>query len=542
MRSPGVALAWEIWRQGRRWAWCVAGIIAVCSLVAVVIPDKQSVLENLEGLFVFLMIWTMILVFGVFHYAEFNPRKNWHGFPYRNFVLPVPTWMLVAVPMFLGLISVELVYVAWAKLVFSPLGRSIGFWPAAALGSGIICYQALVWSLAGFRIARMVVLVLAGIIFLQLTLMPFAAELFNMEQARVVTALTVAFPGLAIVAFLGGWFSVEKQRRGGGRGRGWLKARIGQFIDAMPRRRKGFGSSAEAQFWFEWRRAGLLLPICVGAVLLMIFGPVSWFTRSDADATLWTLGWALGLPILLAVNIGKGFVKPDFWSGDIALAPFVAVRPLASGEWVVTKMKVAALGVVIAWLLVLAFLSLWLPLWANCTQLKELWDTFIVLHNPLSAGVILILLVMLAMVLTWRGMVGGLWLGLSGNKKLYVGAAGTHAVVLIVVILGITFWLKHFQWRELERYVSWLGWGLTIAVMCKLWLAVFSWNKISAGRVGRYALIWAVGTGGLVALVMLVCPNVFWLKHLLILAALLPVPLARLGLAPLALAKNRHRQ
>lgn len=52
----------------------------------------------------------------------------------------------------------------------------------------------------------------------------------------------------------------------------------------------------------------------------------------------------------------------------------------------------------------------------------------------------------------------------------------------------------------------------------------------------------------MVALVwLLFCPNLFffshlrWLKYLLILGALLAFPLARIGLAPLALAHNRRR-
>ena len=423
------------------------------------------------------MVCTFFLVFGIFHFAEFNPRKNWHGFPYRLFTLPVPTWLLVGVPMVLGLISVEIVYLAWAKLVFAPLGNDITFWPAASLGSGIICYQALVWSLAGFRITRILSLGFAGIVFLQLAIMPFASELFHVNQPEVVTTLTFLFPALAFAAFLGGWFSVERQRRGGGRGRGWLKLQIAKLVDILPRREKSFASPTAAQFWFEWRRAGLLLPISVGSVLLLIFIPISWFTRTDPSSTLFTLGWALALPIILATVIGKGFAKPDFWSADMAVPPFLAVRPLASGEMIVTKMKVAALSVAISWLLVLAFLGLWLPSWPNSSDLKDLWGALAIIHNSLLLYAILGLLLLLLMLLSWRAMVSSFWIGLSGNTKRFVSAALLHTIAFSILIWAIVFWVNHFDSKQLERYISWLSLTLILAVLLKLWLAAFAWKK-----------------------------------------------------------------
>src|SRR5690349_2325639 len=99
MYSPIMALAWEIWQRGRRSVWLVAGIIAFSSLLSLGAPGQVRAFENAEAVYIFLMVCSFFLVFGIFHYAEFNPRKNWHGFPYRLFALPVPTWILVALPM-----------------------------------------------------------------------------------------------------------------------------------------------------------------------------------------------------------------------------------------------------------------------------------------------------------------------------------------------------------------------------------------------------------------------------------------------------------
>jgi hypothetical protein len=541
MNSPVSALAWEIGRRGRIGILIVAAIVSSCALYNVLVPISASASGAREGILIFLMILSFALVFGIYHYAEFNPRNNWHGFPYRLFTLPVSTWTLVTLPMVLGLVSVELLYLAWAKLVFEPIGIVINLWPGIVLGSGVVCYQCLVWSLAGFRIVRIVVLALMGMVLMDIAILPSMVEMVKWAPDKVRVVLRLLLAGLTTAAFVGGWFSVETQRHGGGRGKGWIKAFLGRMIDLLPRRRSGFASASAAQFWFEWRRAGLILPVCTGAVLLLIFVPVSWFNRNSEEATLWMLGWAVVLPIILAMVIGKGFGKPDFWSRDMSLPPFLTVRPLASGEMVVIKMKVAATSVAVAWPLVIGFLALWLTGWANTVSIKELSDAMMILQGPLASGVTLLLILILAMVLTWRGMVGSLWSGLAGSIRLAVVEFSLNVIMVALIIWRVVSWLDHFEWQKLEEYVWWMGWLLVLAVLLKIWGAAFSWRKITRRRVWKYILVWSVGTCTFVVLALLICPDIFWLKHLLILAALLPFPLARLGLAPLSVERNRHR-
>src|SRR5207245_598957 len=105
--------------------------------------------------------------------------------------------------------------------------------------------------------------------------------------------------------------------------------------------------------------------------------------------------------------------------------------------------------------------------------------------------------------------------------------------------------------------LSWFEWVLACAVMAKFWMATFSWRRIASARVRKYMLIWSGGTFVLIALALLIWArgtlvllliqlgflpmDVYRVKYLLILIALLTIPVARLGLAPLSLARNRHR-
>ena len=95
----------------------------------------------------------------------------------------------------------------------------------------------------------------------------------------------------------------------------------------------------------------------------------------------------------------------------------IGVRPLATNELVAIKLKVAARSAAIAWLIVLVFLALWLPLWANLDGLAMIRVGFWMAygHSVHPQYAIAALIVLGGMLLTWKFLVGGLWIGLSGT-------------------------------------------------------------------------------------------------------------------------------
>src|SRR5580692_5737040 len=119
MSSPLATLAWEIWRRGRRLAWLALGGLAFCVVVRLTVPERLVSSEGVHTVYGLLMVLSFLLVMGIFNYTEYNATREWHGFPYRLFVLPIRTWRLVTLPMLLGVVSVELLYAAWIKLVWA---------------------------------------------------------------------------------------------------------------------------------------------------------------------------------------------------------------------------------------------------------------------------------------------------------------------------------------------------------------------------------------------------------------------------------------
>jgi len=553
-------MIWEIWARNRGLVWLVIGITLFACLFNLVLPES---IRTAEGNRTFdahaaitllnfqLATASVLLILAIFSCTEFNSRKGSTGFPDRLFTLPVRSLQLVAVPIVLGVAAIELICAVWVKLVFIP--GDLAKWFAVLSGTYMVLYQTILWTLPGLRALRMIVLGLMANIFIFISYLPrFSINSRNFTGLSE-RALIVGFVGLALIGFLVAWIYIARGRSSAGSSRASLTVLLERLGDRLHGRDKVFSSAGAAQLWFEWRRYGFLLPVLVGVLCLVVIAPLSWSLRNEPAATLRILITALAMPVILALPVGKGFSKPDFWSKDLSLPAFVAVRPLATEEMVVIKMEAAALSAGISWMLVLAFVSLWLPLWANIDSLKPIRLAAMRIYGQ-SVYVIAALCILAAVFLTWRFLVSGLWIGLSGNRKLFAASAlpyGLTPLVLLPVVLlfGPNSALRVWIHDDPDRLLSLLEWIAIVALIAKCSLAALSWGRISPQRVRQYWLIWLGSTICLIALAMLVWSgvrnvlplDVYRLRNVLILGALFVMPFARLGLAPSFLAKNRHR-
>jgi hypothetical protein len=293
-----------------------------------------------------------------------------------------------------------------------------------------------------------------------------------------------------------------------------------------------------------------VLPVLVGGVLVAVIAPFSWFARDDASGSLRLLLGTLATPILLAIPVGMAFARPVFWSEDLSLPAFIAIRPLTDEQIVGSKMKVAAVSAGIAWLLVVCFIGVWLSIWANIDAVSQLaiqWWAFHE-HSVLSVYGTVALILMAGVVLTWRFLVSRLWSGLSGSRPLFMASVMS---ALLVVIAGMVFAVDRLPGWVLDdpARMGSVVWLLSIAVVVKCGLAAYSWRRPSTRHLQQYLLVWAAATTCLLTLTMLlwgvvriyVALDVYRFQSLMILVALLAVPLGRVGLVPSRLAQNRHR-
>ena len=331
MRSPTIALLWDIWRRKRRSVWVIAGLTVVSWILdfsaSVGRPQggsERTPLNDLLGMLSFLVL------FGIFNYTEFSGDTGLGRFPRRLFTLPVSSLRLVAVPILGGIASVELVYLLWMERL-SGGGLTSPLFVGVLLAAFMVFYQAVLWTLARLGPLRLVVLGAIGTALFGIGLLPSFPP-SPPPPWRSETVLTVLTTGLAVVAFLLAWRHVARLRSGGGRERHRLGSLVGRVADAWPRRRSGFASPAAAHFWFEWRSSGMALPALVGGVLLVVNVPFSWLVRHDPGETMRLLLGTLATPIVLAIPAGMAFSRPTLWSDDLSVPSFMAVRPL-SAHW-----------------------------------------------------------------------------------------------------------------------------------------------------------------------------------------------------------------
>jgi hypothetical protein len=549
IRSPIAALIWEIWLKNRKWIWAVIAMNLFCWLVNAVWPDHFALTSTLS-------FTSWIFVFGIFNDTETRPEKVSIGFPTRFFTLPVSSLKLVAVPMALGVVSIEAVYLASVALVFRHSTDSNPLWTAMLMGVFMVLYQTTLWTLARYGSVRTIALGVISIIFLVIGFAPSFPRLSLTASAfeRVWTARLLA---LAVISFLATWAYVARQRSGGGRTRRNAKVLLNRTPDAAPAPEAKFGSPMAAHFWFEWRGSGVILPRIIGMTLLLVIAPLSWTLRGEPGGTLRMLIAIAAMPIALALPVGKAFSKPSFWSAELSLPAFLSVLPLTNSQMVAIRMAVAAASTAVSWLLVLVFIAVWLPLWGNVESLRFIRAGFSRLYGPsvYSESVIVALAVVAGIVLTWRFLVDSLWIGLSGSRALFTvsalpyGLLGPVGLIAFIKLLhgddAAPSWIQ----RNLDRLVPDLLWfGIVVAIL-KFGVSACCWRTLGGKGFRQYLPLWAGCTFCLMALAGMLWsglrdalpPTLHSVGNLLLVIALSTVPLGRLGLAPLSLARNRHR-
>lgn len=483
MRSPSGALLWEIgWRHRG-----VLGLILAMTAVGRLLGGAgSSVAADL------LRMLSFLLLFGIFL----------GRIPPRAFVLPISSLRLAAVPMLAGLTSIELLYLLWLGPVSSGEAPGIAL-NAALLGALLMSSQAAMWTLERLGPLKFIVTGLLAVVAFSISLA---------ESKGRLTVFVAVFTGLV---FAGVWRYIANARSGAGRTSFALPALV-------PQRHRAFASPGAAQFWFEWRSSGIVLPLLMAGVILMVVAPLSWLVRNDGGDTVRLLMGVLISPVVIAMAVGVGFARPTFWSDDLAMPAFVAVRPLDDEDFVAVKVKVAAASAVVSWLLVLAFLGLWLTAWGPRDALSRL-----------GIGVLVILA---GMILTWRFLVSRLWSGLAGSRLLFFGSAGVFGVAAIAALVFDGYRLPAWVLGDSARMRVAVALA-TVAVIAKCGLAAYVWHHVVGHYRRQYLLVWVGATAAVTALAF----DLFRFQTLPILLALLAVPLARVGLAASSVARNRHR-
>ncbi len=156
-----------------------------------------------------------------------------------------------------------------------------------------------------------------------------------------------------------------------------------------------------------------------------------------------------------------------------------------------------------------------------------------------------VLLVVGPVLVTWRMLVVSLWAGLTGRTWVVVVQTILISFVGLQLMYEMTLWNADLARRE--RILDALPWVVGTVVVLKFIAAGYSLTllcrhkEIGSTQLGVLLGVWLLVAVTLFGLLAWLIPSSVMPRYGLALGVVLFLPLARLAVAPLALAWNRHR-
>ncbi len=540
---PAAAIAWEF-RQRHRWGLiALVGYLLILAVLKLLVVARAVPLHlNSPESFAFVVLVPLTATFtyflAVFTFGlEGDLAARQSMYPARMFTRPVTTAALAGLPMLYGTAAMMILWLATRLFALWPWAVEVPIiWPAFLAASLLAWTQALTWMpypLPGLRII---------IVVLWLWIIDAIALLALHFQAHESLMLLILVPQLPL-AYLAARFAVARARRGDVPDWRGAFAWLPRITRIQSRRRGHFRSHGSAQAWFEWRRNGRSLPAWV-AILLPFELALLW----AADAT--ALVFEVLLIVLLTPPVMATFAaamvsrsSPNA-SDSLGVTPFIATRPLTTGELISAKLKMTAWSTLAAWVLVLVAVPLALELSGTSAVLLERWRRLNEVVGTPRAAVALLLILSGCIAATWKQLVQSLYIGLTGRESLIKGIAFL-ALVFLFFVGPIAEWV--IDNRHLGELWSALPLIFAVLVGFKMiaatWIVVRLYRSrlVSDRTLVTGAAFWCVAVLALYGVLVWLLGTPHFPHYLLMLLAILAFPLARLSAAPLALAWNRHR-
>ncbi len=545
MKTPSIAIAWEIWRKNR---WALVVVLAAIPasfllriLLGPWIPEMVKVWEFL------LILLSTVIVFWSFCFTEMDARGRNLGFPSRMFVLPVRTWKLVSYPVLYGTGSILLFYFLWSGVVWLQweveVPRAIRLCHVSLLAAMMVSMQAIIWALHRFNWTRMIALGAVGSL--------LGGGLIDIELENWLSrrGLVILSGFVFLLAYLSALWAVDRDRRG--EWLGGLERFYQRIFDALPWRRTPFASLPHAQFWMEWQRRGWWIAGGMAVMLACSLGIFPMATALYMDSTMTLISFS-GLPIAAlwcAACAGMHLAKSDLWSPELALHPVTSMRPISTGEVVLAKLKVAAAVTVLAWI---SLAALAWPAMQAARGLAHLngdvitfWAKFPANHPALTHWASNPVVILTALGVTWHAMAQGMCPALAGRPRKNIWAVGL-GLFLFGIVVTATHWLYRHP-HQLPAALAALPW-ITAAILAWKWasaaraFARADRGKCYSRKQWRGLLwIWAGLTAGVAASAFLGCSAHEIPVPIILFLAVWLLPGGELSSCAENLAENRHR-
>jgi hypothetical protein len=543
MRSVPAAIAWQLWASCR-WVWIALGccflvIVALCQ----VLPENPTAMVVRACLALPAMVALWVVFIMVMFQAEADLAGKETLFPRWMLILPVTTRALVAWPMLFGAGAMLTAWLAIGQFVLRTMKPELPLgWPAMVMIACFAWSQGLAWSPFGLRWLRVIVItavigcVVALTVLLRLADLP-AAMLFVTPAATIPAAYVVAVRGLS------------RARRGDDPDWQVRLEKIRGFARRIPRCAPPFRSASQAQRWFEWQMHASGLPLLVGLgvpVLSALIYCASFVPPSEKIRMIWQPATLLLFPSLVAFFGTMGFGAFTSSHKELSVtSSFLATRPMNCADFVRAKFQTALVVVLITYAIVVPVFLLLAICTGDIGGLKMAWDACCHTLSPMETVAAGLIALLLLPALNWRLIADNMFSGLTGRKWIVIAQAAVMVAFLEGLVL-VGLWIQmHPQYHE----ILWASMPCFLGLLAALKLLLAGWvlrmlcrrRLLDRSAANRLVFVWLVAVIALLALSVWLVPRQLTPWPVAISCAILIVPAVRIGLAPLALAWNRHR-
>lgn len=516
--------------------------IVTLGAIKIAVLTTQARLELHDVTFAFLVpvpvsatFFYLLAVFTFGISGDLAARESMY--PSRLFTLPVSSAALAGWPMLYGCVSMALLWFAMRIAGIFPPGFDVPkYWPALFAASLLAWTQALTWMPYPFRGMRIVVTI---VLLVTIDVVVFTALENEVKESTMFLLLAPLVP----LAYATARAAVTRARRGDVPH--WARGRSVAPALTRSAARRHFQSPARAQLWLEWRQHGRSLPLMVAIVLpvgLLLLFPFHDVPVVAIEIVVLSLLLPPFMAIFAAAAAGKSSSNA---SESYGITPFTATRPVEDRALVIAKWKAALLSSLAAWTIVVVAVPIAL-LWSDATA--PVVDIARTVEEALGRprAIVLGLFLLAALVAsTWKQLVQGLYIAMSGRDWAVKGIAFATLVLLAAGFLALG-WILGSRSRFVVAWSA-IPWVMAALVALKLALAVrvmhrgakrglFTRRQMILGAIAWDAAVLAVY--GVLAILL---PDILFRHYFLLLVAMLVVPFVRLAAAPLAVARNRHR-
>jgi hypothetical protein len=548
MTSVALGIAYPLWLRAR---WMLIGIAVLVAVLAVGIqlfPDAAEIVVN--GLLVIPFATIGLLNVVTYGPADLGGRSS--AFPGHMLVLPVRTRSLVGWPIVYGALVHASLWIAVAVLVFRPGGvHAPVIWPALTFATCIVWIQAVSWMPFPTVYLRIPV-ILVGL-FVPIALALWTA--MHPHDSWTVFWSACGTVAWAFVGYCGGIVGVTQARRGDAWSLSILRLRArtktASGSQVMPVK-KPLSCARAAMFWYECRRNIGFLPFMYGMIaipigVLMCMSVME--TRGNEGLLIGELkilpmqlqlGFLIFVPMFLAGMAGANFAKFDLFQKE-SLPLFAAVRPVATIDVILSKFRIAVVSALLTWLIGFAAVALWAV--ADVSPLNVRPSTVHQFFADATAKdyAQVALVAIGVFLLMWRNMAVSMWSSMTGRNwfSTVMAFVGMLIIFSIPGLIGLVY--RHPEYNEtIKALVPWFV-GLMVALRLiaaiGVSVALLRRRLITQRLLTLTVASWVLAVAGLLLIGILFTTPSWYLA----VGAVSIVPFVRLGLAPLALAANRHR-